>query len=354
MYKKNQPSPQGWGGSPVSHRPLAGACTCTGLAALHATQIRTSAPPMCAGLLVMEGCNTLMNLKLVMPWCLLWRFRNLLAPATPVLAAGGPCRAERAGAGGGAGAGRRGGRRRQCRGGRWGSQRRSARVRCPGTARQVARFTGAEPRQQRHQRALCVGPRAWATVESSLPNNVSASTLHVLPLQPHRAMHHRSGPCGLAAPLSAAWPHHPRTLSAAATLLPSCFHPLPAAAHRSSRPPFLRAAQETPEAAALRRTRTALIRTHIELGRLEMVAGESPDAAEGAYRSALALCHEVYGAGSREAAAPAFNLANCLRAIGKKGEPRSARCRGCTASGIAPLQIVTRPQQGALDAPRFG
>nr|BCL66115.1 hypothetical protein [Volvox africanus] len=72
-----------------------------------------------------------------------------------------------------------------------------------------------------------------------------------------------------------------------------------------------------------RRTRTAIVRTHIELGRLEMMAGEDPDAAEGAFRAALALCDELYGVDSRESGGPAFSLANCLRSIGKKDEARA-------------------------------
>jgi hypothetical protein len=76
---------------------------------------------------------------------------------------------------------------------------------------------------------------------------------------------------------------------------------------------------ETPAAALLRRTRTAIIRTYIELGRLEMVAGEDKGAAEAAYRSALSQCEAVYGADSRESQGPAFSLANCLRSIDKKG-----------------------------------
>ncbi|GLC44756.1 hypothetical protein PLESTF_001055200 [Pleodorina starrii] len=77
---------------------------------------------------------------------------------------------------------------------------------------------------------------------------------------------------------------------------------------------------ELPASALYRRTRTAIVRTHIELGRLEMVAGEDKEAAEGAYRAALALCDELYGVDSRESGGPAFSLANCLRAIGKKEE----------------------------------
>nr|BBC28435.1 predicted histone H1-like nucleoprotein HC2 (HC2), homolog of Volvox carteri MTF0822/MTM1037 [Yamagishiella unicocca] len=84
-----------------------------------------------------------------------------------------------------------------------------------------------------------------------------------------------------------------------------------------------KADENKPSAAALlRRTKTAIVRTHIELGRLEMVAGEDPAAAEGAYRSALALCNQLYGQDSRESAGPAFSLANCLKAIGKKGEAK--------------------------------
>nr|BBC28459.1 predicted histone H1-like nucleoprotein HC2 (HC2), homolog of Volvox carteri MTF0822/MTM1037 [Yamagishiella unicocca] len=84
-----------------------------------------------------------------------------------------------------------------------------------------------------------------------------------------------------------------------------------------------KADENKPSAAALlRRTKTAIVRTHIELGRLEMVAGEDPAAAEGAYRSALALCNQLYGQDSRESAGPAFSLANCLKAIGKKDEAK--------------------------------
>ncbi|GLI62897.1 hypothetical protein VaNZ11_005717 [Volvox africanus] len=81
--------------------------------------------------------------------------------------------------------------------------------------------------------------------------------------------------------------------------------------------------EELPAAGMYRRTRTAIVRTHLELGRLEMMAGENPDAAEGAFRAALALCDELYGVDSRESGGPAFSLANCLRSIGKKDEARA-------------------------------
>lgn len=79
------------------------------------------------------------------------------------------------------------------------------------------------------------------------------------------------------------------------------------------------------------------MRTYIELGRLEMVAGEDKVAAEAAYRSALVLCETVYGADSRESQGPAFSLANCLRSIDKKGErkPRPGPVRRvCGTRGI--------------------
>nr|ADI46955.1 MTM1037 [Volvox carteri f. nagariensis] len=66
----------------------------------------------------------------------------------------------------------------------------------------------------------------------------------------------------------------------------------------------------------------ATVRTYIELGRLEMEAGEDLAAAEDAYRAAVELCDEVYGADSRESQGTASSLANCLRAAGKKEEAR--------------------------------
>ncbi|EFJ40664.1 hypothetical protein VOLCADRAFT_99516 [Volvox carteri f. nagariensis] len=70
------------------------------------------------------------------------------------------------------------------------------------------------------------------------------------------------------------------------------------------------------------RTCIATVRTYIELGRLEMEAGEDLAAAEDAYRAAVELCDEVYGADSRESQGTASSLANCLRAAGKKEEAR--------------------------------
>ena len=57
--------------------------------------------------------------------------------------------------------------------------------------------------------------------------------------------------------------------------------------------------EETQVAAAYRRTRSALVRTRIELGRLE-IRDEDYNAAIGQYEEALRVCSEIYGEDAAE------------------------------------------------------
>ncbi len=66
-------------------------------------------------------------------------------------------------------------------------------------------------------------------------------------------------------------------------------------------------AEETPVAAAYRRTRSALVRTRIELGRLE-IRDEDYNAAIGQYEEALRVCSEIYGEDAAETGACLFSM----------------------------------------------
>jgi len=76
---------------------------------------------------------------------------------------------------------------------------------------------------------------------------------------------------------------------------------------------------ETKASAAVRLVRSALVRTYMEKGRLEM-RREAWGDAEGAMRAALTLCERVYGQGSAESGSPMYALATCLRGAGRREE----------------------------------